>query len=216
MWRKGNGNEEDTCVSIIICDNVGVHLSLNTHRRKRNMDKELGLKSTKMHKSFFDKAQIAIDEGYYLEAIMFEYAAIEGRLEVICGLLGCPCNKNLPDGIRKDIKIGKRIECLKVLYKSHPACSESVTKLDSKYWKKLKEWTRDRNIYVHGLFKRPELYVERLDSRKQLADDGLELARVLYNEAKRLRRIEKNHPVLMIYEGNRCKKEQCFKLEEMR
>ena len=34
MWRKGNDNEEDNCFSIIICDNFGVHLSLNTHRIK--------------------------------------------------------------------------------------------------------------------------------------------------------------------------------------
>ena len=63
------------------------------------MDNEERKQASKMHMSFFDKSRLAIEEGYYLEAVMYEYAAIEGRLEVICGLLGCPCNKELDSSI---------------------------------------------------------------------------------------------------------------------
>lgn len=147
------------------------------------MDNEIKNKSVSVHKSFFDRARAAFDNGYYLEAAMYEYAAIEGRLEVICGLLGCPCNKNLPPETRSMIKISHRIKCLKALYKKHSACVNGATKISSDFWDNLRHWTNSRNIYVHGLYKRPELYEQRLAERKQLAEEGLELARLLYNEA---------------------------------
>ena len=52
-----------------------------------------------MHTDFFDTVDDAIENGFYLEAIFREYAAIESRLEVILGVLGSPCGKKvLPDG----------------------------------------------------------------------------------------------------------------------
>ena len=177
------------------------------------MDKETRNKSAGVHKNFFDRAQGAIENGYYLEAVMYDYAAIEGRLEVICGLLGCPCNKELDPITRSNIKISHRIKCLKALYKKHPACVNSTTKLSNDFWDRLSRWTKDRNIYVHGLYKRPELYEQRLNERKQLASEGLELARLLYNEAKRIRRLEHNHPEKIQYNGQCCKGHICFTKE---
>lgn len=164
-----------------------------------------------VHKGFFDKSQAAIDSGYFLEAVMYEYSAIEGRLEVICGLLGCPCNKNLDANTRSKIKISSRISCLKTLYKKHPACKYSKTRIDNKYWVKLNKWRNARNIYVHGLYKRPELFVSRMEEAKDLATEGIELARMLYNEAKRIRRLQKNHPELLNFDEKRCKGELCFR-----
>ena len=165
--------------------------------------------ATAVHKGFFDKSRMAIESGYYLEAVMYEYSAIEGRLEVICGLLGCPCNKKLEANTRSKIKISNRISCLKALYKKHPACM-CKTKIDNKYWDRLNKWRKSRNMYVHGLYKRPELFVNRMKEAKDLATEGIELARILYNESKRIRRLQKNHPELMNYDEKRCKGNLCY------
>lgn len=173
------------------------------------MNHEDRMKSTIMHKNFFDQANLAIERGYYLESIMYEYAAIESRLEVICGLLGCPCNREIDDTIRSKINISQRIKCLKAMYKKHPACKDSTTKVTSDIWKRLQEWIDKRNKYVHGLYKRPDLYVKRLEDRNQLAIDGLKLAKYFYNEAKRIRRIRNNHPELMMYDDKICRNKSC-------
>ena len=178
------------------------------------MDNETRIKSVSVHKSFFDQARAAIDHGYYLEAVMYDYAAIEGRLEVICGLLGCPCNKELDDNKRRSIKISQRIKCLKALYKKHPACKGSTTKITNKYWTRLSKWITDRNIYVHGLYKNPQLYSSRLDDRYRIAKEGVELARALYNEAKRIRRLEHSHPERMEFSEQHCKGKTCFETEK--
>lgn len=68
-----------------------------------------------MHKDFFDKCKFAIDNGFYFEAIIIEYAAIESRLESICGQLDFPCSKESP--VRKDIKISDRVKCLNYFVK---------------------------------------------------------------------------------------------------
>ena len=163
-----------------------------------------------VHKGFFDKSRTAIDSGYYLEAVMYDYSAIEGRLEVICGLLGCPCNKELDANTRSKINISSRISCLKALYKKHPACICSKTKIDNNYWKKLNAWRKSRNVYVHGLYKRPELFVSRMEEAKDLATEGIELARMLYNEAKRIRRLQNSHPEMLNYDEKRCNRDRCF------
>jgi len=141
---------------------------------------------------------------------MYEYAAIEGRLEVICGLLGCPCNRELKDSIRKGIKISDRISCLQVLYRSHSVCKDRKTKVDNVFWERLRKWTKNRNVYVHGLYKRPDLFTKRMGEAMNLADEGLKLTRILYNEAKRIRWARDSHPQLMEYEGDRCKGDRCF------
>lgn len=164
-----------------------------------------------MHKNYFDRASLAIQDGYYLEALMYEYAAIEGRLEVICSMLDCPCNRNLEPTIRRQINIGNRVNCLTSLYKHHPACNDSsTTKLSGDFWVSLKKWLKSRNQYVHGLYKNPELYIKRIADRNELALEGLKLSRLLYNEAKRIRRLRNNHLETMEYSGKRCKKKQCF------
>ena len=99
---------------------------------------------------------------------------------------------------------------MKALYKKHPACIESTTKITNAFWGSLKQWIKDRNIYVHGLYKRPEMYSQRLNDRRKLAEDGVEMARLLYNEAKRIRRIEHNHPEKLIFDEDHCNGGKCF------
>ena len=170
---------------------------------------ELGYKATKMHKNYFDKARLAQEQGFYLEAIFLEYSAIEGRLEVICGLLGCPCNKALDVSLRKDIQISHRIQCLKKIFKKHPACNIPNVKLLSKDWENLQTWIKKRNTYVHGLYKRPEEYSERIDRLKEMASEGYRITDLLYKEAKRLRYLSKHHAEKMMFEEARCQTKKC-------
>ncbi len=148
-------------------------------------------KQVAMHTDFFDRTMLAIDNGFYLEAIFREYAAIEGRLEVILGILGAPCNKNADPAERRKVNISHRIKCLKKVYISE--LSIGNTKLDEKFFNKLEKWRDKRNIIVHGFYKNEFQYNERSAQNEKLAKDGLTLARMLYNETKRLRRYRKSH-----------------------
>ena len=167
-------------------------------------------KSVAMHKNFFDRAKSARDSGFYLEAVFLEYAAIEGRLEVLCGLFGCPCSKEIDPSDRRSINISQRVKCLKAIFKIHPACIKRETKLDSSYWKSLGEWLKKRNIYVHGLYKRAEEYVARGNDAQVLAEQGYEYTRLLYNEVKRIRRLYHNHSEEMAFDGTICKEKCTF------
>lgn len=175
------------------------------------MDQNLGKLQSLMHKNFFDRAQAAVDSGYFLEAIFLEYAAIEGRLEVILGILGLPCNKDLEPGIRKDIKISARIQCLNKFLKQCPSVFEK-TKLEANFFSDkghLRKWIQKRNTYVHGLYKNAQDYENRNDMCKDLAENGLALARSLYNEANRVRRLSKSHPDLLAMECRICQSKTC-------
>lgn len=66
-----------------------------------------------MHKDFFDQCRLAIDEGFYMEAILTEYAAMESRMEIILGVVGLPCSKQLENSMRSSINISHRIRCVK-------------------------------------------------------------------------------------------------------
>lgn len=164
-------------------------------------------KQVEMHTDFFDSTIFAIANGFYLEAMFREYAAIEGRLEILLGVLGAPCNKNLPYMQRKDMKISHRITCLSKFYKN--AKHIGKTKLTSSYFKALKDWTEQRNKYIHGLYKNELEYRERCEQCQAMADEGLVLARMLYNEVKRIRRHLNNHPEIDLSVGNICCKKDC-------
>ena len=104
------------------------------------MQQDKGLQY-RMHKDFFDRCKLAIDNGMYFEAVLMEYAAIEARLEVIMGVIGLPCNKMLPDSERRKINISDRVDCLKTITKS-----SDVFKLPNDFFTKLKAWIKKRNI----------------------------------------------------------------------
>ena len=159
-------------------------------------NKELGKMQSKMHADFFNRAKAAKDSGYYLETIFLEYAAIEGRLEVILGMLGLPCNKDLDNQVRKDIKISARISCLDKFRKKCPSVFED-SKLDLEFFSprgKLRTWIISRNTYVHGLYKDALNYKNRTGQCKEIAENGLNIVNDLYNEAGRIRRLLKAIP----------------------
>ena len=148
-----------------------------------------------MHKNFFDRCQYAIESGFYMEAILMEYAAIEARLEVILGMLGLPCNQFLPDKNRKTVYISHRVNCLEKMSKTSPVFEKS--KLPKNYFGTLEKWIGTRNGYIHGLYKSEVRYKTRMKDSKETAEKGLKLCRQLYNEASRIRRLtKKQNPAL--------------------
>ena len=165
-----------------------------------------------MHKNFFDRCEKAIEDGFYLEAIFHEYAAIESRLEVTLGVLGMPCNKNLQSNIRKDINISQRINCLKGIMNNSSIFEKS--KLDNKFFKSLENWITERNGIIHGLYKNEKKYKPRMKNAKELAEQGCDHAKKLYNEASRLRKIRKNHKDLLMNVNELCKGNCKFLKEE--
>ena len=174
-------------------------------------DKELGRTQSKMHGNFFDRARAANEKGFYLEAIFLEYAAIEGRLEVILGMLGLPCNKELDSNTRKSINISSRVSCLNKYRKNCPSLFEK-TKLEYNFFSprgELNKWLKNRNTFVHGLYKDAHKYLDRSIQSKEDAETGLELARRLYNEAARIRRLYKSHPELFEAECRNCHNKKC-------
>lgn len=158
------------------------------------MDKEK-LQQQAMHKDFFERCRFAIENGFYMEAILMEYAAMEARLEVMLGVLGLPCNKFLDAKQRKSIQISHRIACANYCRRNSAAFSK--TKLPKNFFeekKKIASWIEKRNRYVHGLYKNELEYDSRIKGAKELAERGLEYCRLLYNEVSRLRRLQKSHP----------------------
>ena len=139
-----------------------------------------------MHKDLFERINQALDYKFYLEAVFLEYSALEGRLEVMTGILNLPCNQLLSPDIRKDIKISTRIECLNKAYKT-PVSILCKSKLNISFWKDLERWIKDRNMYMHGLFKNADVYKSRLDDVCRLAQTGYDIINALYKETNRLR-----------------------------
>ena len=159
-----------------------------------------------MHKNYFDRCQAAIENGFYMEAILMEYAAIEARLEVILGMLGLPCNQYLSDNERRNVNISCRINCLEEFVKTSKAFDK--TKLNGRYFIKLKNWIGLRNGYVHGLYKNEITYKTRMKDTKQIALNGYALSRLLYDEAGRIRRQYKKEGFIDKTEM-KCKSDRC-------
>ena len=147
----------------------------------------------RMHKNFFDHCSDAIEQGYYLEAILMEYAAMEGRLETVLGVLGAPCNNKLPPKERNKFQISHRVACLKKLLKNEEIADNS--KLSSSYFKDLEKWLEKRNRYIHGLYKNEIKYSSRMCDKK-FAKDGYDLCDMLYAEVNRIKRLKKKRPEL--------------------
>ena len=145
-----------------------------------------------MHKDFFDRCNEAIERGFYMEAILMEYAAIESRMETLLGVLGMPCNKFIEVHERKKVQISHRISCADSFRRQSAIFEES--KLGMKFFQKLDQWIKKRNIYIHGLYKNEMEYSRRLSGLKKLAVDGFEYTNALYNEVNRLKRLVKKCP----------------------
>lgn len=170
--------------------------------------KNLPEEQMRMHKDFFDKCNDAVANGFYLEALFLEYAALEGRLEVMLGVLGLPCNKEQPHSIRKSIQISHRLTCLDNLQKSTDLFAKS--KLPKKYFQKLNSWINKRNQYVHGLYKDALSYKSRMSEGRRLAEQEYELIRLMYNDTNRIKRLKRNHSECFNSDMIRCSSGKCM------
>lgn len=151
------------------------------------MANETQKKQVAMHRNYFDRCQEAIDRGFYMEAVLLEYAAIESRLEALLGLLSAPCNRTAPDEIRRKVQISHRLTCAQHMYETTPISARS--KLPCNFFEKVSKWVGKRNQYIHGLYKSENRYDSRIQGLKKIAEDGAAYSRLLYNEVKRLRRL---------------------------
>ena len=138
-----------------------------------------------------------------------EYAAIESRLEAICGIIGLPCGKDCH--CRKDIMISTRIDCMRAFKHTNPSVFEKSKLPQNIFTRKgtLNNWIDKRNRIVHGLYKDELRYTGRVQNSQELAEKGYEYVKLLYNEAKRIRRIKANHPdvfdcVIVHCENTKC------------
>lgn len=117
-------------------------------------NEDLKKKQVQMHRDFFDRAKSAVENGFYMEAIFLEFAAIESRLEVMLGILGYPCNKSIDRSIRCKVNISDRVKCLQVCRKKNKVLFDR-SKLDECFFAKdgvLRIWIHKRNVFVHGLY----------------------------------------------------------------
>ena len=178
------------------------------------LDKENEIKNRQvdMHRDFFVRAENAMSNRFYFEAIFLEYAAIEGRLEVILGILGFPCNKDLEKGKRSQVAISDRIECLRVFRKNNPVLFARTNLPKNFFTQKgqLRTWICKRNTFVHGIMKNADEYLNRNNDSNTIAKQGLEYSKLLYNEAKRIRRLLNSHPELFLHTIKTCKNCKCI------
>lgn len=186
-----------------------------TDEQSADRPESLGQRQAAMHRDYFDRAKAAVEEGFYLEAVFLEYAAIEGRLEVLLGILGAPCNRKLDGSMRSQVKISHRIDCLRYCRRNNQTLFEAAKLPDSFFADKgeLKQWIRNRNVFVHGLYKNADEYQSRRENAEKLSIDGLEYSRLLYNEAKRLNRLLKNHPEQFDGLHRKCRNSSCVAAE---
>lgn len=162
-----------------------------------------------MHADFFDRCEFAIENGFYIEAVILEYAAIESRLESICGQLGFPCGQKCE--YRKDINISSRIGCLKCFWAQNYEVMKK-SKIPAAFFAKggeLNAWIKKRNILVHGLYKDAFEYFNKLAENKKLAENGLTYARLLYNEANRIHRMRHSGRYAELQVKLLCKNKKC-------
>ena len=144
-----------------------------------------------MHKNFFDHCNDAIEHGYYLEAVFMEYAAMESRMEGVLGVIGAPCNNQLPPKERTKFQISHRVACLQKLLENTEISANS--KLDQIYFQNLNKWLDERNRCVHGLYKNEIQYTKRL-CNQEYARKGYDLCYKLYEEVNRIKRLKKKSP----------------------
>lgn len=170
----------------------------------------------KVHKDFFDRCQNAIDNGFYLEAMFMEYAAMEGRMKVIMSLFKNPCSLCDNTQITHNIGLPKKMECFLMVYETNPALFEK-SKLPRSTIRRMMEFCIKRNKRIHGLLENTDEYDKLMSHNKKLATKGLEYCKLLYNETNRLKRISKNHPEMLLTSKLNCPHElddKCLQAKE--
>lgn len=161
-----------------------------------------------VHQDFFDRCSLAIESGFYLEAIFMEYAAIEGRIKVITSIIQRPCGICENKNITNRIGLFNKLFCLK----EYVTLRGEIFK-DSKLTKakvnRMLEWCTSRDQRIHAYYTDTEKYETTKKHNQKLAKQGYEYASLLYEEAKRLRALKKRRPELFV-----CPDFQCVRANE--
>ena len=169
------------------------------------MNKEQAEQARKVHAGFFDKTQKAIEEGYYLEAICQEYAAIEARTSKIMDSLGMPCGmpKKLKDW--PNVPLTTRLRCLKYFLSDQDLFGKTYFDGPEEIDDVIK-WIDDRNKRIHALYTDTEKYEDMIKANKKLAETGLFYAKTFYSERTRLKNLIAKKPELLDSKRIRCDK----------
>lgn len=165
--------------------------------------KEFGEASRLVHKDVFDRTKKAIENGFYLEAIFIEYAAMESRVLVLLKVLGLPCGT---DEIT-NVGIYSKMQCLKSFTTNETLFGK--TYLDKTFFRKTTEFINSRNFRIHALFSDPLKYNKQRNNDEKVAKSGYEIINTLYKEANRLKGLKKRRPEL--FAENKC---ECLPLRD--
>ncbi|MBR0419451.1 MAG: hypothetical protein IJI66_09800 [Erysipelotrichaceae bacterium] len=158
---------------------------------------EQGKKAQEMiRKGFFGECYKAINNGYYLEAMILEYASMEARARVILRELNMPCSTCEDMNILVEIGLGQKMTCLKEIYAHKNEYPDILgkSKLTSSTFGKIERWTQKRNERIHRLFWDVDKYPKLKAKNEKYAKMGMEYATALYGEANRLKNLRRRHP----------------------
>ena len=161
-----------------------------------SMNQEQRENARLVHKDFFDKCKTAIDNGYYLEAIIMEYAAMEARMNVIMSLFEKPCSLCKDTTITHRIGLQNKMKCFKEMIKSNNELF-AKSKITNAKMNDMIKWCNERNNRIHGLYTDTEKYGTLVAKNKRCAEKGFVYCRLIYNETERLKRRNKKEPELL-------------------
>lgn len=181
---------------------------------KDKLEKEKGERARKVHASFFDRCEEAIEKKYYLEAMCMEFASIEGRMYAIMRTLGFQCGTKKETREQPDIALSYRFKCLKKFLNDRTMFKDSYFKPEE--IDEIGIWLKNRNDRIHGLYCDTEKYDEVMNQNKKLALQGYYYSRKMYDEANRLKRLTKKNPNILKYFTGKCiiKNKNCIMLKE--
>ena len=163
-----------------------------TNQKDTTVDK---MQQKQIHAQFYDRCKKAIDEGYYLEAMLLEYAYMEARVNRIMEVLNMPCALVQDTDIYRGIGLNRKVSCLKKFLKADNKVLEK-SHLKNKTLNDIKAWCNRRNDRIHNLYKDIDKYDETISKNKELALEGYEYSKLLSQEANRLKLLKEKHPEL--------------------
>ena len=191
-----------------------------TYLWRIRMDKIQGEKARRINKSYYGHCKAALDNGYYLEAIVFEYAYLENRVNRIMELLEMPC-ACADKMITKDIGLSTKLKCLKMIVESGDPIFEK-SKLKGPDIRRMRDYCESRNTRIHRLYADVDRYFEIMERSKKIAEEGYEYTKMISTESTRIKNLKAKNPELFenktfICEGsepNEKTKKLCIKAYE--
>lgn len=176
-------------------------------------------KKRQMHAKLFGYTKRAIENEYYFEALVFEYASIEERTKRIMKSLNMICY--MPKMYKDQPYIGLTsiLTCLESFTKDETIFKDSkfgATRVARKETiEKVKDWIDKRNLMIHQLYASPDGYEKILKHAAQLAAEGYDHVDLFHREATRIKNLLSKNPDLLKRSNIRCQnKEKCKKLRD--